>query len=48
MEKYSVMLREARISLTEEGIYDKRMMAVMKRVRCQIDSADAECAQNLE
>lgn len=48
MEKYSVMLREARISLTEEGIYDKRMMAVMKRVRCQIDSADAECAQSLE
>jgi len=24
------------------------MMAVMKRVRCQIDSADAECAQSLE
>lgn len=48
MEKYSVMLREARISLTEEGIYDKRMMAVMKRVRCQIDSTDAECAQSLE
>ncbi|MGP0171958.1 putative solute-binding protein [Pseudomonas sp. NCHU5208] len=48
MEKYTVMLREARISLTDEGIYDKRMMAVMKRVRCQLNPADAECAQNLE
>ena len=46
--KYTLMMREARINLTKEGLYDPKMMAFLKRVRCKIDAGDAECAQNLE
>mgnify|MGYP006148980693 CR=1 FL=1 len=34
-EGYVVMLREARISLTAEGIYDKTMMKLLKKTRWQ-------------
>lgn len=47
-EKYIVMMRESRIALTNEGIYDKRMMSVLKKVRCQVEPSNAECAQKLE
>lgn len=47
-EKYTLMIREARISLMNDGIYDKRTLSVLKKVRCQIKPADAECALNLE
>ncbi|MDP2225920.1 MAG: DUF6091 family protein, partial [Moraxellaceae bacterium] len=47
-EKYTVLLRESRISLANEGIYDKRMMSLLRNVRCQLNAADAECAQKLE
>lgn len=45
---YVVMLRDARISLTKEGIYDPTMMKLLKKTRCSVDSGDAECTQNLE
>ncbi|HEX6591101.1 MAG TPA: putative solute-binding protein, partial [Moraxellaceae bacterium] len=47
-EKYTIMIRESRVSLTNDGIYDKKTMKLLKQVRCQITPADAECAQNLE
>lgn len=47
-EKYVNMMRESRISLTNDGIYDKRMMSVLKKVRCQVEPSNAECAQKLE
>jgi hypothetical protein len=47
-EKYIVMIRDARISLTNDGIYDKRTMHLLKQVRCQINPSEAECSQNLE
>lgn len=47
-ETYNVMLRESRAALTADGIYDKRMMSVLKRIRCQLDAANAECSQNIE
>lgn len=43
-ENYVKIMREARLQLTREGFYDKRMMAVLKRVRCKYDSSAAECA----
>lgn len=46
--KYVVLLRDSRIALTGEGIYNKSMMHVLKEVRCHVNSADAECSQNLE
>lgn len=47
-ERYVQMIRESRISLTNEGIYDKRTMKLLKQVRCSITPAEAECSQNLE
>lgn len=47
-DKYEVLLRDSRISLTQDGIYDKRMMAVLRKIRCQTDPANAECSQQLE
>ena len=41
--RYVQMMREARVQLTKEGVYDARMMALMKRVRCKIDPVSAEC-----
>lgn len=45
---YVVLLRDARIALTKEGVYDPVMMKLLKKTRCAIDSGDAECTQNLE
>lgn len=41
--KYYKMLREARIHMTREGIYDPVMMSLLKRVRCKHVPTDAEC-----
>lgn len=37
-------MREARILLSKDGFYDKRMMGILKRVRCKQDREEAECA----
>ena len=46
--RYITLMRDARVNLTKDGVYDKRMMSLLKRVRCQIEPSDAECSQNLE
>lgn len=47
-EKYREMMREARIALTAEGLYDRRMMALMKKVRCKCEPQQSECSENRE
>ena len=44
LPKYVVMLREARISIAKQGLYDKTTMNILKRARCSVNPADAECA----
>jgi hypothetical protein len=39
---YKVM-REARVHLAKDGFYDKRMLSILKRVRCKSNPEDAEC-----
>ena len=46
--QYDEMMREARIALTEEGIYDKSMMNLLRRVRCSQDPSRAECVNPTE
>ncbi|PTQ89966.1 putative solute-binding protein [Agitococcus lubricus] len=41
---YIKLMRESRISLAAEGIYDKKMLGLLKRVRCKHDPASFECA----
>lgn len=47
-EKYTVMMREARIQLTKDGIYDPKMMNLLKKVRCKIEPSAGECADTIE
>lgn len=42
-DKYYRMLREARLHLTKDGVYDPVMMSLLKRVRCKHVPTDAEC-----
>lgn len=42
--KYQKLLRDARIELTKEGIYDTAMMSVLKKARCSVDKANFECS----
>lgn len=46
--KYSLMLRESRIDIAQQGIYDKRGLKVIKRVRCSVNPLDAECSTKSE
>jgi len=46
--KYVIMLRESRIEIAKQGMYNKEALNVMKRVRCSINSADSECATKNE
>ena len=41
---YIKIMRESRIALTKDGIYDKKMMSLLKKVRCQAEPANFECA----
>lgn len=41
---YQKMMREARIQLTKEGIYDKKMMELLWRARCAENRQNFECA----
>lgn len=43
-EKYFTLMREARLQLTKEGVYDPRMMSLLKKVRCRHEPSHAECA----
>ncbi|EOR02136.1 putative solute-binding protein [Acinetobacter tandoii] len=42
--KYQKMLRDGRIDLTKQGIYDAGMMSVLKKARCSVDKANFECS----
>lgn len=43
-QKYWRMLREARVKMTQSGVYDPAMMNLMKKVRCKHQPADEECS----
>lgn len=47
-EHYQTLLRDARISMTAESIYDSRMMALLKKIRCKNMPSASECANSLE
>ncbi|MBC7752341.1 MAG: hypothetical protein H7Z73_11625 [Candidatus Saccharibacteria bacterium] len=41
---YIKLMREARIDLTDDGVYNKKMMSILKKVRCTQDPTSFECA----
>ncbi len=45
---YVKLMRDSRVELTKEGIYNPKMMKLLKKIRCQANSASFECALNDE
>jgi hypothetical protein len=43
-ERYNQMMRESRIAMTEDGIYDPAMMDLLRKIRCKHDAGRAECS----
>ncbi len=43
-KNYQRILREGRIDLTRQGIYDPNMMRVLKRARCTVERTNFECS----
>ncbi|GAC1373167.1 MAG: putative multidrug efflux protein AdeT1 [Aquirhabdus sp.] len=48
IQAYNQVMREIRISLAKSDIYDKRMMRILKKVRCQQEPDNVECSKNYE
>jgi len=46
--KYTLMLRESRIDIAEKGLYDKRGLKVIKKIRCAVNPGDPECSTKSE
>lgn len=46
--RYEIMMREARLTLTKDGTYDKKMMGLLKKIRCKLNGGAAECSDPAE
>jgi hypothetical protein len=47
-QQYGGMLRDVRIMLRDQGVYDGKMLKLMRKLRCKENPAAAECAEKLE
>jgi len=47
-ERYEEMLRDARIDLTKEGVYNQDMMHLLRNLRCRLEADRAECSDERE
>ncbi len=45
---YAEMMRQARISLRDDGIYHASMMTLLRKVRCKINPTHGECTEKVE
>jgi len=41
--EYREMLRQSRLDLRSKGIYDAKMLTLMRKVRCSLEPANSEC-----
>jgi len=46
--EYKEMLRQVRLELKEEGIYDSRMLKILFKLRCRSNPGHYECIEKLE
>ena len=46
--EYGVAMREARINMRDQGIYDKNMLTLLRVQRCELNPKDAECSLKQE
>lgn len=48
VQRNAEVLRQVRIQMAEQGVYDKRGLRLAKKLRCQVAPDAAECADALE
>lgn len=48
LKRYIQMLRDGRVDIAEAGLYDKRALKMLKRIRCDMKPNDAECTSTAE
>lgn len=48
VRKYTSILRESRIAITNQGVYNKQGLKVIKKVRCAASPTEADCASPSE
>lgn len=46
--KYDEMMRQSRISLRDEGVYNAATLSLLRKARCKLDAARAECTEKTE
>lgn len=46
--KYDEMMRQSRIALRDDGVYDAATLTLLRKVRCKLDGARAECTEKTE
>jgi hypothetical protein len=46
--RYDEMFRQARIDLANQGVYNKDMMSLLRKVRCKGNPSRAECVNPVE
>lgn len=46
--EYKEMLRQVRLELRDEGVYDERMLKILFKLRCRTDPGHYECIEKLE
>ncbi|MBZ2188175.1 DUF6091 family protein [Alcanivorax sp. JB21] len=45
---YDEMMRDARIDLTQQGVYNADMMSLLRNIRCRLDASRGECSESRE
>jgi hypothetical protein len=48
LPRYAEYMRESRVELAEQGLYDKQGLKLLKRIRCKVEPGDADCATSAE
>ncbi len=46
--RYALLVQDARLDITRQGIYDKRGLKILKKIRCNVNPADNECKTKTE
>jgi Family of unknown function (DUF6091) len=47
-DQYMVMMRQGRVLMANKGHYDKQGLKILKKIRCSIEPAAAECSERTE
>jgi hypothetical protein len=45
---YATMLRQGRITVAKQGLYSKKGLGIMKKIRCSMAPQEAECSSTEE